>query len=315
MRRVPLRALVTLAALAGCHTAEHAAPDAAADAAPTALNLLFVHGVDAPGPARATAQDALVDLETYVTQRLAADPHLAVQSRRVNLYTDLDGNVLSPSIDAPSDGTGVPAALRWRGQLVAKLQQAYPDGETNIILIGHSTGGRVAMEVAANVGANGQPGSFDWGIADRIGGVVTLDAILHDLESNDFNFIGPLDFITGCKLNQETGWCEYAGLVSGVPAADAVTQDSRSLVLIAAGDCSPSVWTGESDQVVPLLAQGCPAAAGTHVTPSNNGDVIAPGFFYGPFCHSDTTNKSSPRHASAIAAVGDSIVTWLASGR
>ncbi len=302
-----------LAALAACHAAEHASPDAAAaDAAPTPLNLLFVHGVDT-GAARATAQDSLADLEAYVPARLATHPELAVQSRRVNLYTDLAGNVLSPSIDAPSDGTGIPSALAWRGQLVAKLRQAYTDGEQRIVLIGHSTGGRAAMEVAANVGADGQPGSYDWGVADRIAGVITLDAILHDLESNDFNFIGPLDFISGCKLDDEAGWCEYAGLVSGTPSADAVTRDKHSLVLIAAGDCSPSVWTGESDQLVPLLAQGCPAAPGTHVTPSKSGDVVAPGFFYGPFCHSDTTNKSSPRHASAIAAAGDAMATWLAA--
>jgi pimeloyl-ACP methyl ester carboxylesterase len=293
--------LVVLAAL-GCHHLPAPAPDA--QDLPKQLNLLFVHGVDS-GAARATAQDSLVDLEAYVTE------HVAAQSRRVNLYTDLDGNVLSPSIDAPSDGTGIPSALKWRAQLVAKLQQAYPDGEGDIVLIGHSTGGRAAMEVAANVGADGQPGNFDWGVADRIAGVITLDAILHDLQSDDFNFIGPLDFITGCKLAQETGWCEYAGLVSGVPAADAVTHDARSLVLIAAGDCSPSVWTGESDQLVPLLAQGCPAAPGTHVTPGKNGDVVAPGFYYGPFCHSDTTNKGSPRHASAIAAAGDAMVAWL----
>ena len=76
----------------------------------------------------------------------------------------------------------------------------------------------------------------------------------------------------------------------------------------AAGDCSPSVWTGENDKVVPLLAQGCDAAPGTHVT----GDgVLAPGFYYGPFCHSDTTDRSSPRHATAIAAAGDAIASWL----
>jgi pimeloyl-ACP methyl ester carboxylesterase len=301
------RALAILVVAAGCHG--HAKPTAPApDATARQLSLLFVHGVDSGSAARATAQDALIDLETYVTQHVAG---IAVQSRRVNLYTDLAGNVLSPSIDSPSDGTGVPSALKWRAQLALKLAQAYPNGERDIVVIGHSTGGRAAMEVAANVGADGQPGNFDWGVADRIAGVITLDAILHDLESNDFNFIGPLDFITGCKVAQETGWCEYAGLISGVPAADAVTRDGRSLVLIAAGDCSPSVWTGESDQVVPLLAQGCPAAPGTHVTPSKNGDVIAPGFYYGPFCHSDTTNRSSPRHASAIAAAGDAMATWL----
>jgi len=140
--------------------------------------------------------------------------------------------------------------------------------------------------------------------------------MLHDLQSDDFNFIGPLDFITGCKINQDAGWCEYAGLVSGVAAADAVTTQKRSLVLISAGDssggCSPTVWTGENDKVLPLLAQGCPTAPGSHVTPSKNGDVVAPGTYYGAFCHSDTTDRGSPRHAAAIAAAGDAMIAWLA---
>jgi len=305
-------------ALVGC-ASHHATSEPAPDAAPAGipLNLLFVHGVDS-GDARAHAEDSLADLDAYVTAGLAAKlPGVAVRSRRVNLYTDLDGNLISPSIDAPSDGTGVPVATNWRRQLVAKLDQAYPDGERDIILIGHSTGGRVSMEVAANVGDDGQPGSHDWGVADRIAGVITMNGMLHDLQSSEFNFIGPLDFITGCKLNQETGWCEYAGRISGVPAADAVTTAKRSLVLISAGDssgmCSPTVWTGENDKVLPLLAQGCPSAPGAHVTPGKDGDVVAPGTFYGSFCHSDTTNRGSPRHTGAITAAGDQMIAWLAT--
>lgn len=308
----------------GCGQTGHG-PVAAPDAAPpivhhVPVNLVFVHGVMSGAP-RATAENALADLDAYVTAGLATrisgyeaahpDVVIELQSRRINLYTGLDGAVLSPSIDSPSDGTGIPVATKWRSQLVAKLEQAYPDGEGNVILIGHSTGARAAMEVAANVGANGQPGSHDWGVSDRIAGVITLDGMLHDLQSKDFNFIGPLDFISGCELQQEKGWCEYAGLVSGVPAADEVTVHKHALELIAAGDCSPSVWTGENDQVLPLLAQGSPMAPGTHVTPGPNGDVVAPGFYYGPFCHSDTTNASSPRHQSAIAAAGDSMVAWI----
>jgi hypothetical protein len=284
--------------------------------------LLFVHGVMA-GTARAHAEDALAELEAYVTGRLIdkivayedahADTDIALQSKRVNLYTGLDGTVLDPSIDVPSDGTGIPVATRWRSQLAAKLEQVYPSGGGNVIVVGHSTGGRAAMEVTANVGADGQLGSQDWGVADRIVGVITLDGMLHDLQSSDFNFIGPLDFLDGCELEHDTGWCEYAGLVSGVRAADDVTLHRRSLVLIAAGDCSPSVWTGENDQVLPLLAQGCPTAPGTHVTPSPAGEVVAPGTFYGRFCHSDTTNPTSPRHQAAIAASGDQMVDWIAN--
>ena len=323
MRALTIAGALLIAA-GGCAPGEPApvaAPDAAAPVVHhVPLNLLFVHGVMSGG-GRATAERALADLEAYVTSGLAGriaayegahpDVIIELQSRRVNLYTGLDGAVLSPSIDSPSDGTGVPVATNWRRQLAAKLEQAYPGGERNIIVIGHSTGARAAMEVAANVGADGQPGSHDWGVADRIFGVITLDGMLHDLQSKDFNFLGPLDFITGCEIEQEKGWCEYAGLVSGVPAADAVTTGKHSLVLIAAGDCSPSVWTGENDQVLPLLAQGCPAAPGTHVTPGPNGNVVAPGEYYGPFCHSDTTNASSARHASAVAAAGDSMESWL----
>jgi hypothetical protein len=309
----------------------HTAPvePAGVDAPPPAIvrhvpvNLLFVHGVDSDAAGRASADHSLEALEAYVmsglTGKIAAyeethpDVAIMLDSKRVNLYTGLDGTVLDPSIDSPSDGTGIPVATQWRSQLVAKLEQAYPHGERNVIFIGHSTGGRTAMEVTANVGGNGPPGSHDWGVADRIAGVITLDAMIHDLQSKDFSLILPVPFVTGCQLGGwDKGWCEYAGLVSGVAAADEVTVDKRSLVLIAAGNCFPSPWTGENDQLLPLLAQGCPKAPGTHMTTGPNGDVVAPGYFYGEFCHSDTTDDGSSRHAAAIAASGDAMIAWIA---
>ncbi|HZH02133.1 MAG TPA: hypothetical protein VEY30_00030, partial [Myxococcaceae bacterium] len=173
------------------------------------LNLLFVHGVSLDPDGRMRADESLAALEAYLLE--AAQPlmetyerehpgvDLQLASRRVNLYTGPDGQPLVPTIDQPSDGTGVPAATAWRTQLVQKLEQAYPNGERNILLVGHSTGARVAMEVAAHVGGNGGPGSFDWGVQDRIAGVVTMNGMLDALQKREYNFLATLDFVSGCN--------------------------------------------------------------------------------------------------------------------
>lgn len=321
-RRMTLGILAPLIALAGCSFggvvvdgepagADPGGGDQQPDAAPTGprqieLNLLFVHGVSS-GDSRAWADGALGAVEAHVTAALApriadfeaANPGTLVElkSRRVNLYTDLAGTVLSPSIDAPTDGTGAPVAARWRDQLVAKLGQAYPAGERNIILIGHSTGGRVSVEVAANVGGDNLPGSADRGVDDRIAGVITLNGMIQNLENDQFDFVGPTGFITGCQLGQEAGWCDYAGLISAAPAMDSLAAAGRALVLISAGSCSPSLWAGDNDKALPLAAEHSPATPGT---------------FYGEFCHSDTTDGGSPQHALAVSAAGNHMVDWLA---
>ncbi|MBI5534554.1 MAG: hypothetical protein HY898_17645 [Deltaproteobacteria bacterium] len=285
------------------------------------LSLVFVHGFEGSDARRAVAQDDLKDVEAYVLDAIGARAaayeakrgvKLLIQSRRVNLYTDLQDQLLSPSLDSEGDGTGIATANHWREQLAAKIQQAYPNGERNLVLVGHSTGGRVSVEVAANVGDNSGPESHDWGLQDRIAGVVTAHGAIDALDSPAYDFTGPTSFHFGCALVNEVGICDYLSYISGTAAADSLALQGRALMLTSQADCGLSAWTGASDQTLPTAAMGSPHAWGMTLVPANGKTLVpAHGYLYGEFCHSDLTDSGSPRHQSAVAALGEQVLDWL----
>lgn len=287
---------------------------------PLELNVVFVHGVGSPEGYLRSDLD-LVDVEAAVLagigERRAAyeagsGRTLAVTSTRLNLYTDLAGNLPTPGTD---EGSGQDVAAHWRGRLAEKLAHRFPNGEKNIVLVGHSTGARAAMEVAADVGgADNVLGAGKWGFSQRIAGVVSahgmIDAVGGYRPLGEITPIGP-----ACKVVKPSGWCDYARNVSAVPAADWVATHLRSLVLTSApsdGRCGISLWSEPSDQLLPLRAQGNPAAVGIGVSADGNG-VFRPahGIQYGEYCHSDITNKGSPRHFEAVEALASRVTTWL----
>jgi pimeloyl-ACP methyl ester carboxylesterase len=286
------------------------------------LHLVYVHGVSGNDGSRAHAERDLRDLDQYVEAGIAkrvtrfeqarSGVRLHVTSSRVNLYTDAAGQLLVPGLDEVTDGTGFTTASRWRAQLAEKLRQTVPPDVDNVVLIGHSTGGRVAMEVAANTSGKDQPGLGNWGWEDRIAGVVSVNGMIDDLQNPEYNFLGPLDYFTGCRVAQGAGWCEYSAYISGVKSADVVATQKRALMLVSAGDCSPSPWTGENDKALPIRAQASPLAYGLSITPVA-GETYGPahGVRYGSFCHSDITDGRSLAHADAVEAVGERILTWL----
>lgn len=288
------------------------------------VRFAFVHGVLGSADAQAGAENEAADMEAYFVRHApehvaayeAEHPgvHVEVETARLNLYTDLEGALLRPGLDEISDGSGIATANRWRAQLALKLEDAFP-GEGNIVPIGHSTGARAAMEVAADVGDADGPGSHDWGMGDRIAGVVTLHGMIDALGSPAYDFIGPIAFLTGCKLAAADGWCEYASEISGVAASDWVATHKHALSLVSWASCSPSAWTGQNDKSLPLRAQGSPAVPGMTMTPAAGGTFVpAHGTLYGNFCHSDVTSRSSGAHEAAVAAAMDAVLAWAFAG-
>jgi len=285
------------------------------------VRFAFVHGVLGSADAQQNAQNEATDMEAYLlahaderaTQYEQEHPGIDVDlvSTRLNLYTDVQDALLSPGLDEVSDGTGITTANRWREQLARKLDLAYP-GQGNIIVVGHSTGARAAMEVAAGVIDDAGPESHDWGVEDRIAGVVALHGMIDALGNPEYDFLGPIEFLPGCQIAAADGWCEYAANISGVPASDWVAIHKRALALIAWGDCSPSAWTGQNDKSLPLRAQGSPNVAGMAMTPIRGGTYApAHGVVYGNFCHSDVTAESSAAHDAAVAAAMDHVLDWV----
>ncbi len=287
---------------------------------PLELHFVFVHGVGDPDSYDRSDND-LVDLEKAVMARIEArrpayeaahGVAIEATSLRVNLYTDDKGQVPSPNTD---DGSGDEVAAHWRTRLAEKLAAAFPHGEKNIVLVGHSTGARVSMEVAADVGgASNTLGVANWGFTKRIAGVVSVHGMLDAI--GGYATLGDVvPFSIGCKVVKKSGWCSYAASVSSLPASDWVATNRHSLILTSVVDddrCGTSVWKEPSDQTLPTRAQGSPASVGLGIVADRDG-VFRPshGIPYGSFCHSDITNGNSPRHAEAVTNASTLIEQWL----
>jgi hypothetical protein len=301
------------------------------------LNLLYVHGVKNDDASRNNAANSLVDLKnsieadipSWISNYQAAHPGVTVNfaSAAANLYTAPaspyhptdspdprhmdDWEVGDPGCATTRQGDPCTTAYEWRYRLVQEINRLFPSNAKNIILIGHSTGARTAFEVASNTGPAGV-GTYDWGVQHKIAAVVSIQGMIDGLQPNKYNVAGPFDFVTTCKLGDVislfgnasapgNGWCEYAGNVSGVAAADWVAQNKRALGLISRNSCSPALWTGESDGSLPYAAQASPFIQGLNMTPAPGQTyTVAYGRNYGSYCHSAISNGNDPNHAAAI---------------
>ena len=327
------------------------APFAVAGGAPGAtieINLLYVHGVKSCQAERQNAQGSFTDLEQAVNADLpgriasyqAAHPGTTIvtHSARANLYTATpsgyhpsdspdpinmdDWKVGDPGCSTTQQGDPCTTAYEWRYRLAQEIDRLYPAPASNVILIGHSSGARVALEVAANVGTGGV-GSTNWGVQSRIGGVVTIQGMVDALGGSNYNVAGPTSFETACKNGDAisgfgsscapgNGWCEYAGRVDGLDAGDWVAKNRRALMLTSWASCSPAAWTGWSDGSLPYDAQASPWALGLDMTPAP-GQTYRPshGQKYGSFCHSAIDHSGDANHAAALTAAKTRILDWL----
>jgi len=337
--------LAAVCAAAGCTWPEYAGSvESEATSGAIQLNLLFVHGVENDAGAKSRAHNSLNDLKAAIANDMpsliasyqASHPDVTIRfaAASANLYTATpsgrhpsdstdptlmdDWEVGDPGCATTRQGDPCTTAYEWRFRLVQEIQRLFPPEATNIIVIGHSTGARAAFEVASNTGPGGV-GTQDWGVQDRIAAVVSINGMIDGLQSNKYNVVGAADFVSTCKNSDAiasvfgagvpgNGWCEYAGNVSGVAAADWVGQHKRSRVLISWASCSPSLWTGNSDGSLPFAAEGSPFSVGLNMTPAAGQTfTVAYGRNYGAFCHSTITSGSDANHAPAVASARSQI--------
>ena len=312
------------------------------------LHFLYVHGVKGCQDDRLNAEGSLDELQAAIDAALpswiasyeASHPGVTVVTSHAhaNLYTATpspyhpsdstdplnmdDWEAGDPGCSATKQGEPCTTAFEWRYRLAQEIQQHFPADARNIILIGHSSGARAAFEVAANVGPDGV-GTHDWGVQDKIAGVVTIQGMVDSLGTSKYNAVGTASFETSCKYGDPiigfgescalgNGWCEYASDISAFDAADWVAQNRQALMLISYASCSPSLFTGHTDGPLPFDAQGSPLAVGTHMTPAP-GKTHRPahGIQYGSFCHSAIVDPGKAGHADAVAAARDRILAWL----
>lgn len=312
------------------------------------VNLLFVHGVKGCPTDRQNAENSLTDLDAAIAAELparistwqAAHPGdtVVVNRRHANLYTASpspyhpsdstdplnmdDWEVGDPGCTTTQQGDPCTSAYEWRHRLAQEINYYYPSPAKNVILIGHSTGARTAMEVAANYGTGGV-NTKDWGVQSRIAGVVSVHGMIDSIGTSKYNVVGITSFETGCKNGDPivgfgdgcatgNGWCEYAGRVSGFAAADWVAKNKRALMLTSWASCSPSAFTGRSDGSLPYDAQASPWAVGLDMTPAPGQTYrVSHGEKYASVCHSAITSGSDPNHAISRDNAKKRILDWM----
>lgn len=308
------------------------------------LAFVYVHGIKSCDPQQIEAAGSLEDLRTAVElalpERIAAfeaargDVHVESRSAAVNIYL-ADPSPDMPAGEDPTDldrwhvgfgecgselqGDPCTTAYEWRYRLREQIEQRLRGAE-HIVLIGHSTGARAAVELAADVGPGGI-GTGGFGMADRILGTVSVSGMIDSLANYDL--IGPFGFATVCSTgggvldvfggcDPGDGWCEYATHLSGVEATRWLAQSSATLSLTSVQDCGVAFFAGEGDGSLPVAAQGAPFAYGLALTPAA-GSTLGPahGLRYGGFCHSAIDTASTEGHAQAVESVRDRVLEWL----
>ncbi|HTV25018.1 MAG TPA: hypothetical protein VMG12_40270, partial [Polyangiaceae bacterium] len=312
------------------------------------LHLLYVHGVQTCADAREHADGALDELRATVDAALpsriadfdAQHPGfvLNVTSAHANLYTAApsgfqpsdspdpramdDWEAGDPGCEEAAPGDPCTTAFEWRYRLVQEIDHHFGQDARNVVLIGHSTGARAAFEVTANVGSDGVD-SYDWGVQERILGVVSVHGMIDALGESDYQPTAPLDFEASCKFGDlitgfgsscahGNGWCEYAAQSSARDAADWVADNTHALVLSSFSSCSPSLFRGATDGPLPILAQASPHSTGLRLVPSTGQTLAAAnGEDYGAYCHSAITTPSVAGHADAISAARERVLDWL----
>ena len=312
------------------------------------LNFLYIHGVESDTSSKNSAANALQDLQSSVNSALVAKIQayqtahpgvtIVTNSARVNLYTATpspyhpsnstgpltmdDWTVGAPGCTTTKQGDPCTTAYEWRWRLANQIKTVFGSSAKNIILVGHSTGARTAMEVAANMGVNGV-GTTDWGVQSMIAGVVTVHGMLDALNPSKYNVVGGASFDSTCKNSNlilqifggtapGDGWCEYAGDVGGFPSADWVAANKYALMMNSYASCSPALWTGWSDGRLPFDAQASTKAIGINMTAAPNTTYRpAYGVFYGQFCHTAISDGNDANHSAAVSAASNQIINWV----
>ena len=311
------------------------------------LHFLYVHGVLSCDDRKQRGDELLRALEITVNNAIAPrieqlqrdNPGLEVvtSSGTANIYTAQSSGVTpsdstdplrlddweagDPGCETSEQGEPCTTAYEWRYRLAREIDRLLGPDARNIIIVGHSTGARVAFEVASDWGPDG-PGTGGFGVRDRIAGVVSVQGMIAALGEARFQPVIPVSFELGCKnsdfvdplsdvCSQGNGWCEYASRVSGTDAADWVADHKHALALTSAADCGlVAPFLGQTDGSLPLDAQASPRIAGLGLA-SGPGEVYRPahGTVYGNFCH--TALVQGEAQLEAINAASEQIEQWL----
>lgn len=274
-RLATLTAVVLLASLILVYPAQSVTPARIKE-----LNFVFLHGLGANASAMQRIQDAVMDrVNAYARAYQQDHPDITVQTDVLNRSYPNDVDI----------GT-------WSTNVAADINKHFA-GRDNLIFVGHSMGGKVALyTVAKDVGQ----------IAEHTAMVVTINSPIESLE----NYY----YVNG---DAAANYWQLNWLVSSRKAIDSLVKYNSS---------QDGQWTGRNKHWLALIsAESAPLspqfdAGGVDPLPRDMDDVIVPisaqyadgadVIYYGEYGHGDFTESDT-----LSGALADQILNYLFGGK
>lgn len=240
------------------------------------LNLVFLHGAGGNACAFQLLDDYLTgQLPEYIVDYEKDNPGIEIQVSKLRRcypgYADIES---------------------WAGNIVESINEHFA-GKENLVLIGHSMGGKAALyAVARNVG----------GLADRVAMVTTINSPVKSLNRYSVTGGGSVEQYCGIRwFGTDEGICSSVASYDSSQDGSWVAQNKHWLAFIS-GEGAPlsdqfnvsgvDAWPRDIDDlIVPLSAQYTGAA-----------DVV----YYGEYGHSDFSVIDE-----ATAFIGDNILRYI----
>ena len=221
------------------------------------LNLVFLHGMGGNPCAFQLLSDQIKDLlPRYITRYQETHPDISVKANTlVRCYPAYVGIV------------------HWAQNVADSINTHFSDKD-NLILVGHSMGGKTALYITAHNTGN---------ISDKVAAVVTINSPIRNL--NQYYVPSGVPMVDYCRttlLGSDTGICNSLAYYDSYYDGITVSKNKHWLALVSAESAplSPKfdrtgvdIWPRNMDDgVVPLSAQF-----------SDGADII----YYGEHGHSD----------------------------
>ncbi|MFC1949572.1 esterase/lipase family protein [Chloroflexota bacterium] len=228
------------------------------------LNFVFLHGMGGNPCTFQLMSDQIKDLI----------PAYIYRYQRMYPGTEIRVDTLSRCYP------GYVGIATWAENVVDSINTRF-SGKDNIILIGHSTGGKVALYAAARNTGN---------IADRVAAVVTINSPVRRLNQYYVPGGGPMeDYCRTTLLGSDQGVCNSLAVYDSSEDGLIVSQTKDWLAFVSSEEAPLSrqydrsgvdVWPrNRDDGIVPLPAQF-----------SDGADVV----YYGEYGHSDVALLDEP---------------------
>ena len=227
------------------------------------LNFVFCHGMGGNPCAFQNITDRIYELLPYFIDRYQEkNPGISIKVNTLDrcypAYVDIN---------------------TWANNIADSVNKHF-EGKDNLIIVGHSMGGKTALfATAQNVG----------NITDRVATVITINSPIKKLEDYYVPGGGPMaDYCRTTQLGNDQGVCDSVAFYDSSDDGLKVSQEKRWLAFISAepSPLSPlynqtgvDIWPRNLDDgVVPLMAQFSVGA-----------DVV----YYGEHHHSDVGAKDT----------------------